>query len=266
MYIEYIFLENFIINFFIISITGKFLKEKNKLFYLSAFLGALIAVVCPLFNLGLATSIVIKVFTSIMICCLSFKMKNLKQILFSFLLFFMTTFIFGGGVEFLKQIIGYVNLLIVLLTALCVYIMQRIIVRYLNKKKIIDNFTVKVQILDGEKKIEETGYFDTGNLLYDPITSKPICLITHQVFSKLYEKDIISIFVKKIDEKTLKNGHYITVNSAVKGGKILVFCVDEMILDDGKEKKQIKDACLGLSFSGFEKAMHSQILLHSSQI
>ena len=72
--------------------------------------------------------------------------------------------------------------------------------------------------------------------------------------------------MSKIDEKGLKNGHYINVNSAVKGGKMLVFSVEKMIIKNGEIEKSYENVCLGLSFSGFDKAMHSAVLLHSSQM
>lgn len=266
MYIEYVFLENFIVDFFIISCTAKVLNEKSSLYILGALLGSIVAVLCPLFTLDVLTSLVIKIFTSLMVCCLCFKMKSFKRGIFSYLIFMMTTFIFGGATELLKQSFGQLTILMVLISGFSVFVLLKTIIKFLNRKRVVDSFSTKVVIIDGSKKIEEVGYYDTGNLLYDPITSKPICLITHEVFSRLYGGDLVSLFLKKVDEKSLKNGHYISINSAVKSGEILVFCVDKLIIFDGNEEREFNDACLGLSFSGFEKAMHSKVLLHSSQI
>ena len=267
MYIEYIFIENFIITFFIISCTSKLLlNEKSKTSILGALLGTIVAILSPLFNLNIMSNVILTIVTAILICTTSFNFKGIKQFFLTLSLFLMVTFTFGGCTEVLKQSLGEITLLSLLFSSFVLFIIFKIVTNHLHKKRIIHNFSTKVVIVDGGKKIEEQGYFDSGNLLYDPITSKPICLITHQVFSKLYGGDLLSLFLKKIDEKSLKNGHYISINSAVKNGKILVFCVEKLIIFNGKEEKNVKDACLGLSLAGFEKAMHSQVLLHSSQM
>lgn len=264
MYIEYVLIENFIMNFFIISCTQKILREKAKLYLIGIFMATVIAVLCPLFNLNILTSTIIKISSSILICTLSFKLENLKKAILTYVLFLGVTFLFGGACEFLKQVLGEVTILSTLLFSFATYIIFKNVIRKLNKKKIVDNFSTEVEIINGDKKVVEKGYFDSGNLLYDPITSKPISLISQSVFEKLYGDNVNSILLKKFDEKKLKNGHYIEVNSAVKGGKMLIFDVDELVILSSKQKKSYKNISLGLSFSGFEKAMNSQVLLHSS--
>lgn len=266
MYIEYVLIENFIINFFIISSVCRLLNEKNRFGILGALLGSLVSILYPLFNLTMLMDVLLKVCTGIMITTLCFPCKKVKETLMSLFIFLVFTFAFGGVVEFGKQMLGYMTIMGILLSSLILFVILKIGITYVNRKKILNNFSAKVYIIDKGRKIEERGYFDSGNLLYDPITQKPICLITYQVFSKLYEKDLISLFMSKIDEKGLKNGHYINVNSAVKGGKMLVFSVEKMIIKNGEIEKSYENVCLGLSFSGFDKAMHSAVLLHSSQM
>jgi len=173
---------------------------------------------------------------------------------------------FGGSVEMLRQLIKEVSILIVLMSTFLVYILSILTIKFLSRKKILDSFSANVTIILGEKKIEEKGYFDSGNLLYDPITSKPICLITQKVFQKLYDENLVTVFLKKLDTNKLKNGHYININTALKGGKMLVFDIDRLLVKSQTYgEKVFNDISLGLSFSGFEKAMHAAVLLHSSQ-
>lgn len=266
MYIEYILIENFIIDYFILSCTAKLLKIKKSAICFGSLIGCLIAVLCPLFNLSIWSSLLIKIFSSFLLTLICFYDKRIRQLFLNYIVFLLMTFVFGGAIEGLKQLIGSVNLEIVLLASFILFIVLKVIIKLLNKKRVVDNFSAEVCIVDGDKRVEERGYYDSGNLLYDPITSQPICLITHEVFCKLYGGDIVNIFLNKIDEKKLKNGHYINVNSAVKNGKMLVFSVDEIIVRDEYEEKKYKNICLGLTFSNFEKAMHSEVLLHSSQL
>lgn len=266
MYIEYILIENFIIDYFILSCSGRLLREKGKLIWLGSLIGSVIAVLCPLFNLSIWSSLVIKVFCSLLLTSICFYNKNVKRFMLNYIIFLMMTFVFGGAVEGIKQLVGDVTLEIALGVCFAIFIILKLVIKAMHRKKVIDSFSAKVCIIDGDKRIEEQGYFDSGNLLYDPITSQPICLITHELFCKLYGGDIINIFLNKIDEKKLKNGHYINVNSAVKRGKMLVFSVDEIVVKSEKEEKKFENVCLGLTYSSFDKAMHSAILLHSSQL
>lgn len=266
MYIEYILIENFIIDYFILSCTGRLLKERGRFVWLGSLLGSVIAVLCPLFNLTIWSSLIIKIFSSLLLTVVCFYNKSIKRLLLNYIIFLMMTFVFGGAVEGMKQLIGSVTLEIALAVSFVVFIVMKLVIKAMHRKKVIDSFSARVCIIDGDKKIEEQGYFDSGNLLYDPITSHPICLITHEVFCKLYGGDIINIFLNKIDEKKLKNGHYIDVNSAVRKGKMLVFSVDEIVIKSDNEEKKFENVCLGLTYSSFEKAMHSAILLHSSQL
>lgn len=266
MYFEYVLVENFIIDYFILACAGKLLKEKGKMLWVGSLLGSIIAVLCPLFNLAIWSSLLIKIFSSLLLTLVCFYNKKVKSFALNYIIFLLMTFVFGGAVEGLKQLIGSVTLEIALAVSFVLYVLLKIVIKIMNKKKIVDTFSAKVCIIDGDKRVEERGYYDSGNLLYDPVTSEPICLITHEVFCKLYGGDIINIFLNKIDEKKLKNGHYIDVNSAVKKGKMLVFSVDEIIVKDEKEEKRFENVCLGLTFSNFEKAMHSEVLLHSSQL
>ena len=115
--------------------------------------------------------------------------------------------------------------------------------------------------------IEEEGFLDSGNLLYDPITKKPVILISYDVFSKLYDNvNYLNAFMKKIDLKNFKNGHYIKLNTVASGTQILVFSVNNVLLEGQGVNKKYEDIMLGLSFSGFEKAFGKKILLHGSLI
>lgn len=265
MYVEYIFLENLIINYLIVFTAQKALNEKSKMSALGIVLSAIIATICPVFNLTVFSSILIKIFTSIIISTLCFEMKKFKHAIVSYVVFLMSTFLYGGVIELLNQTIESLSILYVLLASFALMLICQTTLKILNKRKILNNFSAKVTIINKDKVLVEKGYFDSGNLLYDPITSKPICLITEEVFEKLTGGNIVDVFLKKFDEKRLKNGHYISVNSAVKSGKMLVFTVEKIIIETSEKSEVFEDVCLGLTFSGFEKAMHSQVLLHSSQ-
>ena len=101
-------------------------------------------------------------------------------------------------------------------------------------------------------------------MLYDTITKKPVILVTYDVFHKLYKNiSLPSILTKTLDKSSIKNGHYIKINSIGSGTSLLVFTIDEMLVGSDKS---FKDVMVGLSFSGFEKSFGKKVLLHSELV
>ena len=74
--VEYVLLENFLINLIILQTTKLVLHEKGRLFFLSAFLGACFTVVMPAFYLSSVGWLFVEVGQVILCICISFKFKN----------------------------------------------------------------------------------------------------------------------------------------------------------------------------------------------
>ena len=109
--------------------------------------------------------------------------------------------------------------------------------------------------------IYEEGYLDSGNVLYDTITKKPIILVTFDVFNKLYQNiNYINALTKNFDKSIIKDGHFIKINGVGSGTSILVFTIDEMLINNDKS---FKDVAVGLSFSSFDKSFGKKILLNN---
>ncbi len=265
--IELSFCINFIINAFIIRLTGLFLKERARLWWLGAIIGAVIALILPLFHLSAIFTILIELFLASLLVAISFSFKKFKRFLIILASFIGITFIFGGGCYAFKEAFGQISLLCVLLVASIIDIVATMVLKWRNKTRIIDTFSYSVKFKLGEKEVEEEGYLDSGNMLYDPITKKPIILITYEVFSKFYQDiNYLSAFLKNVDVNKLRNGHYIKINSIASGTNILVFTVDRLEVRKEDKVKSYDNVAIGLSFSGFEKGCGRQVLLHSELI
>ena len=255
---------NLFINSFIINLTALFLRKNIKYWILSSFFGAVIAVIFPLFSLSIFCKIILGVSVASIIICISFKMKSFKEFLYILFTFVFATFLFGGGCYALENLIGEINMMIVCLCCSVIFLTAKVILKINIKSNIIKNFTYSVRLKDGEKIIDEEGFLDSGNMLYDNITQKPVILITYEVFHKLYENiSLLEVITKSFDEKLVKNGHYIKIKGIGSGTSIFTFTIDEMLIG---ESKMTKNVMLGVSFSGFEKSFGKNILLHSEVI
>lgn len=262
--IELTLVINIVLNSFILKLASLILKQRARLFVLWATLGGIIALVMPLFMMPIYCKILLQIFTCFLLASLTFMFNSPKQFLVISSTITLMTFVFGGGCYALQNLIGSFPLFVVAIVGSVIYVASYCIIRYQQKRNIIENFCYKVKIIDGDKTIEEEGFLDTGNMLYDSISKKPIMLVTFDIFHKLYDNvSFINAFTKKTENCSIKNGHYIKINSVGSGTSMLIFSIDELIVGG---ERSFKNAMLGLSFSGFDKSFGKKILLHSELV
>ncbi len=259
--VEYVLLENLLINLIILKTTSLLLKERSRLCLLSAFFGGCVTVAMPAMMLSKLGYVLIEIGLSMIVICISFKFKTLKKFLGIFLTYFITTLIYGGACYYFENLFGFTSLLIVLLVVVCVFVIMKVFIKLLHRRRNIENFCFDVEIEIDGKKTKWKGFLDSGNLLHDPITNKPVSLINYKVFSSLFKEiKIEDVLFKSERLKKLKSAHYISFNTLGGGDKILVFQVDSLCVAG----KHLQKATLGLSFKNFKQAFGSDIILSGS--
>ena len=263
--IEYALVVNLILNYFILKSCAKLFKVSPKWWFVSCFFGSVMAIIMPLFNFPLVVSILATILVGIIMTCISFPIKSVKDFFFyGFGLVFLT-FVFGGACYMISSWFGDLSTLVICLCCAAIYFCVSLLLSKLSKKRVLDSFTCSVQIKCKGKTVEEIGYFDTGNVLYDPVTSAPIVLISKSVFEKLVGEDYLFFMLKKEKAKKLPYGHFVNVGSAVANGEMLVFMAEKLTISEkGQHAKIFKNTLLGLSMADFSKSLNSGVLLHSS--
>lgn len=264
IYIELSLFINLFLNSFILKTTALVLKERAKLWFMSALFGGVISLFYPTLQPSFFVKVALFVSTSVVMFLLSFDVKNIKQFFIKYIAMLACTFLFGGGVLTLENLIGEFPLFIVAIAGAVLYFILKIVIKFIKKQEKIINFNYNITIRDNGKEIVEDGFLDSGNMLYDTITKKPVILINFDVFHKLYENvSLSSILSKTLNQRSIKNGHYIKINSIGSGTSLFVFTIDEMVVG---QDKIFKDVMVGLSFSGFEKSFGKKVLLHSELV
>ena len=99
VYLDVVFLENIVINYIIIYATGIISKAKIKQLriILGSTIGAIYSIIYYIFRLKIYSGVILKIVLSIVIIYVSFKSKNLKELLKQVLLFYLVSFVFGGA-------------------------------------------------------------------------------------------------------------------------------------------------------------------------
>lgn len=255
--------ETLLVNFFVILCILKFTtfltRQKVRLSFLSSLFGAVIGLIYPLFNVDGVLKYAVLFATLSLITLIAFPYSTFKKFCLDFTLLLLATFMLGGACLALAEAVGRFPVFVVAVVGIFVFTILGIVTKIVRRRNNNKKFTYKITFVDDKKVIEEEGYLDSGNVLYDSITNKPIVLVNFDVFSKFYrDVSYLDARLKNIKESSIKNAHYININGIGKGTSMLVFTIDQLIL----ENKYYKNVSLGLSFSGFEKSFGKNVLLH----
>ena len=99
IYLDIIFLENFILNLIILYAVGIETKTQMKhiKIILASIIGSFYAIVTYIIKNGFINSIIMKFILSIIMIYISFETKNYKELLKKTVFFYFTSFAFGGG-------------------------------------------------------------------------------------------------------------------------------------------------------------------------
>lgn len=260
--VEYVLLENLLINLIILKTTALLTKEKGRLFFLSAFLGACFTVVMPILYLSTFGSFLIEAGLAILYVCLSFKFKTIKKFARLYLSYFVTTFLYGGVCFYFEGLFGIKSILILLSAVVFTFLIVKYLVKKLSRKRNVETFCFDVEIIQSGEKTQWKAFLDSGNLLFDPLTESPVSLINYKVFSTLYKDIQLEDIIKRSDKlKSLKFAHYINFNTLNKEDKILVFQVERLCIEG---KKVLEKPTLGLSLKNFNQAFGTDIILHNN--
>ena len=202
---------------------------------------------------------VVAKFVSIFICVLfitdSFKIKKITSImcleiiiLFSisgFLTFVLLWINSSILMIFLQKTSNKVQILLFFAIILYIFAIFKL-TRIIEKNRTIKKISAKVSFYLKGKHIVLYGLIDSGNLLYDPLTRKPIVLVSKEslkkYFSKLEIENLLSACVRKIECDTI----------SASGYEIPIFKVEKFMLQSDEDDKCFL-CMIGLVNHNFEK-------------
>lgn len=205
IYLDVIFLENIVINYIMLYVTGIISKAqiKQKRIFLGALIGAVYSIIYYLFRLKIYSSFIIKIILSIVIIYVAFNSSNLKELLKKVLLFYLSSFVFGGAAIAIIYMVNSQNITIqngVLVGSYTLRtILIGIVVAYftiilafkiikISKKDLICEIVVTLN----NKEINSKALIDTGNLLKEPITNLPVIVMEHTLLYDILPKEILN--------------------------------------------------------------------------
>ncbi len=176
IYIDLLIIINFLFDFLLLLTINIALKRYSKIYrlILASIFGEL-----TLLSLWIPFSSIVftilKIIMGIIMVLIAFGYKNIKYTCYNVIYLYMTSVILGGFVYYLNIEFTSLNYLIILLIA---PIILYVFIKSMKVLKEIKNYYYKVKIVFRDTyELNMTGFLDTGNKLFDPITKKPIILI-----------------------------------------------------------------------------------------
>lgn len=259
-YIDVILLENIIMNYIIILATGMICRVNIKQIraFLASLLGAVYAILIYVLDFKIYTSQITKILISICMVYIAFNSANIKTMIKQLLIFYLTSFCFGGAAYYLLYcvkpnliksmngvLVGTYPIKIALLGGILGFFIINISFKMIKSKLRKKDMLYDVDIYYKEKKSSIKAILDTGNLLTDPITSTPVLIVEAQKLSDIISKDILKNIenilygtLKEIDEDIKTRCSIIPFSSIGKNnGMIIGFRPDyiKIYTEDGEE-------------------------------
>ena len=207
IYLDVIFLENIVINYIILYVTGLISKIqiKQKRLMAGALIGAFYSIIYYVLNLKIYSSFIIKIILSIVIIYVAFNSNSFKDLLKKVLLFYLTSFVFGGSAIAIIYMVNSQNITIqngvlvgsytirtVLIGIVIAYFTIIFAFRILKTKISKKDLICEIEIIFNNKKIKSKALIDTGNLLKEPITNLPVIVMERTLLDEVLPKEILN--------------------------------------------------------------------------
>lgn len=211
IYIDILFLINFVMNYILLSVEKKILKWNTKRIriIMASSLGA--TATCIFAILPSLYGEVKFLISYIVICALmiriSFRVRKIRELIRGVVVLYLITYCIGGVVSSLyyqretffyytdslqKQLFGDMDLLYLVVSVLIATICILVIVRFLRYQKQMSKEIYEVWLTRNQACVHVMGLVDTGNCLFDPITGKPVIVVEMSIMKEVLEPSLYS--------------------------------------------------------------------------
>jgi len=241
VYIEYVILDNLIMDFLLLKETAKLLKlkYKNLQIFIGAIIGTVGAIVFPLLKILPLYVFLLKILLGLLITFVAIKHNRVFDYIKYFNVFLLFTFLLGGAIIGIFYVAGidiktYGNrqsgFIPVGVTILLGYLIVFGVKKLLNgavKGLMTDRYKYNCIIKCGDVALKVSGYYDSGNLLIDDKTGLPIALCKRKIIDK----------IRKCGGD-IKSTREIDFSTVTKEGKLKLYNIDCILIELKKGNKR----------------------------
>lgn len=285
IYGELFIIENLIINFIILKLTSKLLHRKMTLFRC-----VLISVISSIYSLmqfsfPILTWYPLKILLSVLIVGSGFFPIKLREFIKAMIIFYTTSAIFGGCVFILifmfnqesdmtLEVHGVKFYFVILGIFLGFQVVMKL-KDYMIENKLNEENLMVVNLSIDSQISRINGFRDTGCSLADPMSGKPVLLVTYDSIKsilpneiKLYLQSYDNTYDTNIhnhlsDNKYLKRIHFIPYHSVQNNSQYL-FCymVDYIEFSTENNKLKLDKVYVGICMNSISHNNEFQALIN----
>ncbi len=215
IYLDIILCENLLMNYIILFATYVIIKPKTKhpqiRMILSSLLGSIYAIIIYLNILSIYTNLLAKITLSVVMVYIAFASPNIKQLLKQILIFYLVSFIFGGCtfalIYFLKPenvemkngvFVGIYPIKVGLIAGIIAFIITQIAFK-INKSKLNNKNTfIEIELYNKNKMTKARALLDSGNMLKEPISQKPVIVVEKAILSKIIPEEVLNYIERMV--------------------------------------------------------------------
>lgn len=194
LYIDSVFFIQLVMNMYLLSITGRFLKctATHGRIFLSALLGAgmiCMVILLPVLNLRIRLFMGVIPVSMVMISA-AFGLRSFRLIMKSSMVMAVCGLFFGSAVVFITRQLAWIkqpgySIRTFAFFGFFGYGFIRFLIRKLHEEKADE--LKKVRIPTGKGNVFLTALFDTGNHLSEPVSGAPVCIVSNSAAALLHD-------------------------------------------------------------------------------
>lgn len=291
IYAEYLFTENFLIGVIILILTGKIcgIKPKMILLILGGVLCGMYSFTIFFQTIPIILSVISKLGFSAIVIGLVFWPNRVTLYGKIVMIFYLVSFAMGGitiGAMYFFGARGVTNnntaylaeptYINIGLGCFLTYLAMSALASFLKGRMIKENTIKQVELSFGEKTVLANGLVDTGNFLKDPISGKPVFIISKKIAAQIIPIEIVNLIANDIMwemvyEKILETEfadkvRLIPFRSIGKmEGMLIGIRPDKVMIKDKQGERKMDGAILAISQERFSRESEGEeydLLLH----
>ncbi|MBQ8086195.1 MAG: sigma-E processing peptidase SpoIIGA [Lachnospiraceae bacterium] len=253
VYFDLIFIINFLVDFYVLFITGKIIRQKVDIVKigLGALFGALAFLPLIFFPKLLMGTSGIFITVGISMGTVAIALGKTGGFIKKWFLSTTIMFLLGGTIQCIKLSFGIIHItfykwMILFFSCACIV---NVLIGHLLSERERGQYIYKINVHNKDKEIEEYVFMDSGNRLWDTVYGKPVLILSKETIGEIVSKEESSFIEKyyengKLDYsdpvflKSYKGIHFheISYHSVGKvSGKILCILVDSVEVTESKK-------------------------------
>ena len=288
IYIDIVLIENLLMNYIILFATGIILKieAKHIRLILASLVGAIYTIIAYVSAFKIYSNIFLKFILSLMIIYIALNPKSIKKLFKYTLIFYLTSFVFGGAAfaliyivkpqEILKNnglVLNSNSLKVIFISAIIAFVIIIIGFKIVKNKISSKDMFCDIKIKLNQKQIETKAMIDTGNFLKEPITNTPVIVVEHTLLYECMPKEILnhiesilggdfSEIPENIKEEYMSRLKVIPFSSLGKqNGMLLGIKAEEVMIKKEEENKIKENIIIGIYDKSLTKRGEYRALL-----